>query len=349
MKIKNIEHLRAPKIVTKEYPTYDKLQTYDIKDNPFPYIYIDLTYKCNMNCHYCYMPVRTLPDLDLDYFKYVCENLPKLKHHKRRQNKIRWITRYLFRFLGGEPTMYKHFKEACQIAHENGHYVSIITNGIKFADKAYAQEIKDYGINALAPAISMNGGRYRDDWYAEIDNAHCAKIKFQALKNMIDVGFKRIAITAIVIRDFNEGIIKELYDISRLYPKQIKNIHYRTAGNVGRWNKKFGKPYTATELQEVVASIIPGADKPKKWILDGKTPAGVRGKPFNDKDFVCRGCCREYFVEKGLEISIVEFGTENAGKCWRRGHLNSDGTIQSYFDSMREFTTDTLGIEIEML
>ena len=33
--------------------------------------------------------------------------------------------------------------------------------------------------------------------------------------------------------------IKELYDISREHPKQIKNIHYRTAGNVGRWNEKF--------------------------------------------------------------------------------------------------------------
>lgn len=328
--VKSIKPYKSPRIIPKQYPTLNNLDTFTIKNNPYSYIYIDLTYACNMHCHYCYNPVRTLPDIDLDYFKYVCENLPR---------------KVQLRLLGGEPTMYEHLEEACQIAHKNGHFVSIITNGIKFVDKAYAQSIKDLGIPTLVPGLTMNGGRDRDDWYAEIDNAHCSDLKVKALENIIDVGFRKIYLAAIVIRDFNEGIIKELYDISREHPKQIKNIHYRTAGNVGRWNEKFGQPYTATELQEVVADIIPGAAQPIKWIRDGINPSTIKGVHINSDKLTCRGCCREYYSEPGLLISIIEFGTDNAGKCWRRGKLNPDGTIQSFFAGMREFTTDTLGVE----
>ena len=319
-----IKPYKSPKIKTKQYPTFNNLNVFTVKNNPFSHIYVDLTYACNMQCHYCYNPVRTLSDIDIDFFKYVCENLPN---------------RVQFRFLGGEPTMYKHLKEACLLAYKNGHYVSIISNGINFADKSYAQEIKDLGIPTLVPGLSMNGGRDRDDWYAEIDNAHCSKIKVQALENLINVGFRKIHISAIVIRDFNEGVIKDLYDISKQYP-QIKNIHYRTAGDVGRWNEKFGKPYTAAELQEVIASIIPEAVSPIKWIRDGFNPSNIRGKHLNDSNLKCRGCCREYYCNPNLHIKVVEFGTDNAGKCWYRGKLNPDGTIQSFFDGMREFTKE---------
>ena len=258
--VNTITPYKSPRIIPKQYPTFDSIDKFTVENNPFSYVYVDLTYACNMHCHYCYNPVRTLPDLDIDFFKYVCENLP---------NKVN------FRFLGGEPTMYKHLKEACLIAHENGHHVCIVTNGVKFADKTYAQEIKDLGIPTLVSCLSMNGGRNRDDWYAEIDNAHCSKIKVQALENLIDAGFRSLGIAAIVIRNFNEGIIKELHDIATLYPNQIRNIHYRTAGDVGRWNTKFGQPYTATELQEVVTGIIPEAARPLKWLRDGVNPTHI--------------------------------------------------------------------------
>ena len=90
---------------------------------------------------------------------------------------------------------------------------------------------------------------------------------------------------------------------------------------MGRWNTKFGQPYTATELQEVVTGIIPEAARPLKWLRDGVNPTHIDWFPrkearnglahpvktidINDPNVVCRGCCQEYYVNPTLFISII--------------------------------------------
>ena len=57
-------------------PVFTDIPTYSIKENPYSYIYVDMTYDCNMECNFCYNPIRHYDDLDIDYFKDVCQQLP---------------------------------------------------------------------------------------------------------------------------------------------------------------------------------------------------------------------------------------------------------------------------------
>ena len=111
----------------KKYPEIKTRIEFDIENNPYDTIYVDLTYRCNMTCQFCYNPIRTLPDLDLNYFEDVCKKLP---------NKV------LFRLLGGEPTLHKQFFEFIKIAHQYNHLVSIVTNGLKFNNKQFVSDFK---------------------------------------------------------------------------------------------------------------------------------------------------------------------------------------------------------------
>ena len=36
---------------------------YDVANNPYQNIYIDLTMRCNMDCNYCYNPKRSKDDM----------------------------------------------------------------------------------------------------------------------------------------------------------------------------------------------------------------------------------------------------------------------------------------------
>ena len=67
---------------------------YPVEENPFESLGVDLTYRCNMSCTYCYNPIRSLADMDLSYFEEVCRRLPGCVP---------------FKFLGGKPTLHPDF------------------------------------------------------------------------------------------------------------------------------------------------------------------------------------------------------------------------------------------------
>ena len=51
---------------------------YPVEENPFLSLGVDLTYRCNMSCTYCYNPIRSLADMELSYFEEVCRRLQAL-------------------------------------------------------------------------------------------------------------------------------------------------------------------------------------------------------------------------------------------------------------------------------
>ena len=250
-----------------------------VDENPFPLIYVDLTHRCNYNCNYCYNPVRTLPDMSLDYFRKVCRRLPN---------------RVAFRFMGGEPTLHPQFLEFITTANEHNHMVSFVSNGAVFADLSLARAVKDTGVPVIA-TISMNGGS-DNAWYRQIDNGDYAEEKLKALQNLDDVGIRRIAITAIIVRGVNEGVVTDLMDLSERY-KSVRYIHYRSIGKVGKFIDS--EPYTLEELKNVVDSRIPHDKEHRRKVkIDGHDPT-----PGNR----CLGCmgCYEYHHNPKIEICQI--------------------------------------------
>ena len=60
------------------------------EDSPFTTLFADITHRCNMACRNCYIPVRDLPDLPVDWLYDILARLP---------------CRTRIRLVGAEPTM----------------------------------------------------------------------------------------------------------------------------------------------------------------------------------------------------------------------------------------------------
>ena len=111
-----------------------------LEQNPYMSIYVDLTYACNMSCTFCYNPIRDIPSMELNYFEKACKKLP---------NRVLW------KFLGGEPTLHPRFFEFIKTAYEHGNHVYFSSNGIKYNDKKFLQELKDLNL-PFRPGLTLD-------------------------------------------------------------------------------------------------------------------------------------------------------------------------------------------------
>ena len=193
-------------ILDDKPPIFHSLPEYDIERNPFSFLYVDMTYDCNMECEFCYNPVRTYSTLDIEWFEDVCARLPHPVN---------------FRLLGGEPTLYPHLDRALDAATKHGHQAAIVTNGLRLASMSYAKKLKKVLDRnpTVNVSLSMNGGMHHDDWYIDIDGESRRKKKVKALENMLELGYRRLCINAIIVRGLNEGLVKEFYDKALQHPR----------------------------------------------------------------------------------------------------------------------------------
>jgi hypothetical protein len=244
--------------------------------------------------------------------------------------------------------------KAIEIGTKYGHQLAIVTNGIKLANKNFTKDLKRTIDNCSNPklvnlSISLNGGFERDDWYETIDHdiSHRKK-KVQGFENAVEAGFKRLCINAIIVKNLNEGVVKEFYDKATSLPSgTVSNIRFRCAAKQGRYvedlyeNEDDHTSYTGVELNNYIKTIIPEANDPIKWIRDGIHPSDGAGNRLNNPNLKCNQCCMMYYIKPSLWVATVEFGSLNSSLCWRRGQfVTSTQTIQPahhYIDELSRY------------
>lgn len=109
---------------------------------------LTLNYSCNARCVFCYSSPdmeewRRHPDLRL---KQAADRL--LLSYKNGSRMVQ--------FIGGEPTVYEELPRLIRLAAKIGYpAVQVISNGIRLADRAYARELVESGLNTAS--ISLQG------------------------------------------------------------------------------------------------------------------------------------------------------------------------------------------------
>ncbi len=136
-----------------------KVRAFEPSMSPFKTLYVDITHRCQMNCSNCYLPNRTIPDMDVSRL-YDCL---KLLPHKTD-----------LRLIGGEPTLRSDLPEIICEIKRLGHRPMLITNGLRLADAQYTAQLKKSGLDYAQ--LSMNGFRY-DSIYLQTDQMACAEKK----------------------------------------------------------------------------------------------------------------------------------------------------------------------------
>lgn len=198
--------------------------------NPFKILFADITHRCNMACKNCYLPNRTIPDMDTAWLRGILERLP----HRTR-----------IRLIGAEPTVRKDLPEIIAMVRAAGHIPNLLTNGLKIADRSYLHSLKEAGLRTCY--LSFNGG-FDDDFYDAIDGQRCAQQKAAALDNLIAENFYTILGT-ILVRGVNESVVEAVAQRIRGV-SQVREYHLRSVGALGRHMEQ-PEPYQAHEMRQL--------------------------------------------------------------------------------------------------
>ena len=100
------------------------------EENEFQTLFVDLTHRCNMACANCYIPNRTIPDMNEKALFEFAARLPN---------------RVTFRLIGGEPTLRKDLPEIIRRLHDLGHATTLFTNGLRLESGDLVKSLKEAG------------------------------------------------------------------------------------------------------------------------------------------------------------------------------------------------------------
>jgi molybdenum cofactor biosynthesis enzyme MoaA len=279
---------------------------YPIEENPFVSLGVDLTYRCNMSCTYCYNPIRSLADMDLSYFEEVCRRLPGYVQ---------------FKFLGGEPTLHPDFMGFIRTARRHKHEVTILSNGKNYTDPAFVKALAALDERFIL-GLSLDGGGSRYDVYQQINNENCLNWKMNALETLDKYFPGRVEISAIIVRGLNEGVIPELLELAHRHSRIVRYIHFRTSAKAGRWGET--SPYSLEELKEIVRPYFTWKQFQPQCLWETHCEPGQG----------CGGCYR-FRPTARLQISLIEFATQRAASCFKRGKLvDKQFLVQSFFENI---------------
>jgi molybdenum cofactor biosynthesis enzyme MoaA len=277
-----------------------------VEENPFESLGVDLTYRCNMSCTFCYNPLRSLADMELSYFEEVCRRLPRYVH---------------FKFLGGEPTLHPDLLGFIRAARSRRHEVTILSNGRRFTDPDFVRALADLDARFIL-GLSLDGGASRDDVYSRINNERCLRWKMQALETLDRHFPGRVEISAIIVRGLNEDVVPQLLELAERHRRIVRYIHFRTAAKAGRWDETI--PYTLEELREIVRPHFTAERFRPQCLWETHCPP----------EQGC-GACYRFRPTARLQVSLVEFATPRAASCPKRGKLvDRRFLVQSFFENI---------------
>ena len=172
---------------------------------------IRLGFRCNARCGFCYYQ---------DLLDNPLEKEPKTSHVLKQLRAMRRFGTDEVEFTGGEPTVKPDLPEIIRQAKTLGFVnVSLITNGLRFSNFAYAKKLVDAGLNDIL--FSLHGSnKAMHDMHTGIPGSF-EKI-IQAMENANRLGI-RVRITTTVTSE-NCKALNDIIDIALQQNAQRLNL-----------------------------------------------------------------------------------------------------------------------------
>ncbi len=190
------DHGVSRQLLAKDPEYWAELDRYYFEVNSEDYPQRDfllrLTERCNLDCPICLAKANTEETTDLDL-----SNLEDLINSKRRIK---------VDFMAAEPTLRKDLEDWVRKVKAQGHIAALHSNGLRLADMAFCQRMKDCGFDEVF--LQFDG--FDDEataWLRGRDNL--VDIKLQAIKNLRAVGLAT-NLTVVVAHNLNEPQISKV-------------------------------------------------------------------------------------------------------------------------------------------
>ena len=298
------------------------LKYYELEpeNNIFSDVVADVTHKCNMNCKNCYIPNRDVPDMDIERLINCISRFPK---------------RTMIRIIGAEPTMHEDLPQIIERIRASGHRCTLLSNGLKLASNRYVARLKQARLSHVY--ISLNGVD-NDDWYEEIDELRCAKVKIKALKNIyankfiLDTG-------TIIVKGVNDEAPSRM--LSMLAHEGIDHAvcRFKNVGQLGRYMKECDENYTQEQMITLLAQQF---NLSEDYIYEWKAQPIYQNDHVEDSAFMfpldpaSKG---KFLHRSGIWIKIADWDTANKPTAFpgqkRRGRITEDFKIAPFFEHVK--------------
>jgi molybdenum cofactor biosynthesis enzyme MoaA len=271
-----------------------------------------------MDCFNCYLPNRTIPDMNENMLYDVLSRLPE---------------RAYIRLIGAEPTLRKDLPEIISKVLEYGHKPSVTTNGLKLASLKYCQELRNAGLRMIL--LSMNGADEKHI-YEKLDNhSHAHELKMQALENCFKTKGFIINTGTIIAKGLNEHTLKRQADIvadlaDKYKPKVKPVLRVKNIGDLGRYMAGY-----TMDFQELVNIASQQLNISKSVIKAQRVESGTNKITANNYG-------ESYLFEyRNVYIRLINWNEEddlndsgiNGSK--NRGRLTEDGMIAPCWEHIK--------------
>jgi iron-sulfur cluster repair protein YtfE (RIC family)/pyruvate-formate lyase-activating enzyme len=156
---------------------------------------VRLTESCNLDCPICLAKANTedTPDLDLSGLSTLLS--------ERRGIKVD--------LLAAEPTLRADLTDWIRQVKASGNIAALHTNGIKLADRAYAENLKQAGVDEVF--LQFDG--FDDDAHMKLRGARLLKRRLKALDNLRELNIAT-SLIVVVARGVNEAEIGKVYQFA---------------------------------------------------------------------------------------------------------------------------------------
>lgn len=177
-------------------------------------VLIETTNRCNMKCPIC---ITNVPSMGFQFEPYM-EYFDRIFRHYSA-----FSPRPPIHLFGGEPTMREDLFEIIKLAKFYGLEVRINTNGLKLADKAYAERLVETGV-----IVHLSFDGLNKEMYKKLrNNVESADLKLKALENLAEIkksGKKvKVVLMTVIDKEFNGKDIISFFDYCHSNP-QIRVI-----------------------------------------------------------------------------------------------------------------------------
>lgn len=214
---------------------------------------VNVGYSCNIKCSFCYY----LTDVkarsrDKDLTTEECKTL--IRRHYARGLRV-------LEFTGGEPTIRRDLFELARYARETGFpRVSVITNGLRLADGAYARDLVAAGVEDFLFSVHGSTAALHD---AVTNVRGSFTLLMKAIRNVQALGVK-VRCNSVI----TGANLPDVYDRARLFRDLgLKTVNFILFNPIEQQAEDADERNflhyadAATELKRAIADFGPAFDK----------------------------------------------------------------------------------------
>ena len=218
---------------------------------------IDLTNRCNLNCPFCFANANVqdyVYELDLDQIRIALKTA----------RDVRPARKMAIQYSGGEPTLSRHFLDACRLAKEYGFFkVLAATNGITFAkDLDFCHQAREAGLDILY--LQFDG--VDPEIYKKTRGVDLFDLKCKAVENCRKAGIK-ITLVPTIVKTVNDSEVGGILRFAVDNVDVVVAVSYQPVCFTGRidYDQRLKFRYTLSDLAHDVEKQTGIAEAMRDW------------------------------------------------------------------------------------